>query len=118
MRGDAVRFEVVEINAGANKLVLSGRLDSTTVAAVETPFTAAIAATGRSAMLDLTRLDFISSLGIRLLLSAARVVARRGGRVVLFGAQPMVAEVLTAMSLDEVMPLVPGEAEALARLAG
>jgi anti-anti-sigma factor len=111
-----VRFEVVELNPTANKFVLSGRLDSATVGAVETPFTGAVAAGGRSAVLDLTGLDFLSSLGIRLLLSCARVVMRRGGKVVLFGAQPMVAEVLSAMALDEILPLVPTEEEAVARL--
>ncbi len=111
-----MRFEVVEINGTANKLVLSGRLDSATVGAVETPFTAAVAASGRSALLDLRELDFLSSLGIRLLLSAARVVTRRGGVVVLFGAQPMVAEVLEAMALDAVLPHVATEEEALSRL--
>lgn len=111
-----MRFDVVEIGPTANKLVLVGRLDSTTVGQVETPFTAALAAAGRSAVLDLTALEFLSSLGIRLLLSSARVVARRGGKVVLFGAQPMVAEVLEAMALDEVLPLVATEAEAIGRL--
>ena len=112
-----MHFNVVEIDGTANKLVLTGRLDSATVGAVETPFTAALAATGRSAVLDLRGLDFLSSLGIRLLLSAARVVTRRGGKVVLFGAQPMVAEVLDAMALDAVLPHVPSEEDALARLA-
>ena len=113
-----MRFEVVEIGPTAHKFVLAGRLDSATVGGVETPFTAALAAGGKSAVLDLTALEFLSSLGIRLLLSAARVVTRRGGKVVLFGAQPMVAEVLHAMALDQVLPLVPSEEEAVARLAG
>lgn len=113
-----MRFEVMEIGPAANKVVMAGRLDSATVGGVETPFTAALAASGKSAVLDLTALDFLSSLGIRLLLSAARVVTRRGGRVVLFGAQPMVAEVLAAMALDQVLPLVATEEEALARLPG
>jgi anti-anti-sigma factor len=112
-----VRFDVVEIDGTAHKLVFNGRLDSATVGAVETPLTAALAASGRSAVLDLRGLDFLSSLGIRLLLSAARVVTRRGGKVVLFGAQPMVAEVLDAMALDSVLPRVATEDEALARLA-
>ncbi len=112
-----MRFDIVELGPTANKIVLVGRLDSTTVGGVETPLTAAVAASGRSAVLDLTGLEFLSSLGIRLLLSSARVVTRRGGRVVLFGAQPMVREVLTAMALDEVLPLVNTEDEAVARLA-
>ncbi|WP_439595060.1 STAS domain-containing protein [Falsiroseomonas sp.] len=113
-----MRFEVVEISPTANKVLLVGRLDATTVGQVETPFTAAVAASGRNALLDLTGLEFLSSLGIRLLLSSARVVARRGGIVVLFGAQPMVAEVLEAMALEQVLPLVATEAEAMARLPG
>jgi anti-anti-sigma factor len=114
----AVQFDIVELGPNVNKIVLAGRLDSTTVGGVETPLTGAIAAAGRSIVLDLTGLQFLSSLGIRLLLSSARVVTRRGGRVVLFGAQPMVREVLTAMALDEVLPMAETEAEALARIGG
>jgi anti-sigma B factor antagonist len=112
-----VRYEVVELGPTANKVVLAGRLDSASVGRVETPFTAALAGGDRHAVFDMRQLDFLSSLGIRLLLSVARVVARRGGRIVLFGTQPMVAEVLTTMSLDSVLPMVATEEEALARLA-
>lgn len=111
-----MRFDVVELNPTTNKVVMIGRLDSATVGTVEVPFTASVSATGRSAVLDLTQLEFLSSLGIRLLLSSARVVMRRGGKVVLFGAQPMVVEVLSAMSLDSVLPHVATEAEALSLL--
>ncbi|MGG5885925.1 STAS domain-containing protein [Falsiroseomonas sp. HC035] len=111
-----MQFDVVEISPSVNKVVMLGRLDAAGAAAVETRFTAAVAASGRSAVLDLTGLEFLSSLGIRLLLASARVVARRGGRVVLFGAQPMVAEVMDAMALEEVLPLVATEAEARALL--
>ncbi len=113
-----MQFEVVDAGPAANKLVLKGRLDSASVGALETPFTAAVAASGKSALLDLRGVDFLSSLGIRLLLSSARVVTRRGGVVVLFGAQPMVAEVLHAMALDQVLPMVATEDEALARING
>ncbi|MGK7868597.1 STAS domain-containing protein [Falsiroseomonas sp. E2-1-a20] len=111
-----MQFDVVEISPSANKVVMLGRLDAAGAAAVETRFTASVAASGRSAVLDLTGLEFLSSLGIRMLLASARVVARRGGRVVLFGAQPMVAEVMEAMALEEVLPLVATEAEARALL--
>ncbi len=111
-----MRFEVVELSPVANKVVLEGRLDSTTVGQVETPFTAAVAASGRSAVIDMGGLEFLSSLGIRLLLSSSRPVTRRGGKVVLFGVRPMVAEVLTAMALEQVLPMVATEEEALALL--
>ena len=111
-----MRFEVVEVSPAVNKIVLVGRLDSATVGGVETAFTAAVAAAGKSAILDLRQLDFLSSLGIRLLLSSSRVVTRRGNQVVLFGAQPMVTEVLSAMALDSVLPHVATEHAALAKL--
>jgi anti-anti-sigma factor len=113
-----VQFDVVEISPSANKVVMVGRLDAASVGAVETRFTGAVAASGRSAVLDLTGLEFLSSLGIRLLLSSARVVSRRGGKVVMFGAQPIVAEVMEAMALGDVLPLVATEAEARALLPG
>ncbi|MBY0339064.1 MAG: STAS domain-containing protein [Acetobacteraceae bacterium] len=113
-----MRFEVVELSPHANKLVLVGRLDTQGVGAIETGFTAAVSAAGRSAVLDLSGVEFMSSLGLRLLISNAQVVTRRGGRVVAFGAQPIVAEVFRAMALDPLLPLVGGEAEAVSRLAG
>lgn len=112
-----MRFEVIELAPTANKIVLVGRLDSTTVGGVEAQFTAAVAGSGRNAVLDLRDLEFLSSLGIRMLLSVARVVTRRGGQMVLFGARPMVAEVLNAMALEEVLPMFRTEEEATARLA-
>ncbi|WP_372619382.1 STAS domain-containing protein [Falsiroseomonas sp.] len=111
-----MRFDIEELGPTASKVILVGRLDSTTVGGVETQFTAAVVAPGRSAVLDMRGLEFLSSLGIRLLLSVARVISRRGGRMVLFGTRPMVAEVLTAMALEEVLPMVGTEAEAVARL--
>lgn len=112
-----MRFDVVEVSPTVNKLVLVGRLDSATVGGVEGSFTTAVSASGKSAVLDMRQLEFLSSLGIRLLLSSARVVTRRGGKVVLFGAQPMVAEVLSAMALDAVLPHVATEEEAKAKVA-
>jgi anti-anti-sigma factor len=111
-----MQFELVQVSPTADRVVLEGRLDSVTVARIETRFTALLANSERHAVFDLRGLDFLSSLGIRLLLSVARVVARRGGQVVAFGAQPMVAEVLGVMALDEVLPLFATEAEALAGL--
>jgi len=111
-----VRFEVVEVNPAVSKIVMIGRLDSATVGGVEAAFTAAVSAAGKGFLFDLQQLDFLSSLGIRLLLSSARQVTRRGGKVVLFGAQPMVSEVLAAMALDSVLPHVATEQAALAKL--
>ena len=111
-----VRFEVEELDDGTRKLVLSGRMDVTSVPAAEIAFTATVAAS-RQVVLDLSGVTFLSSLGVRLLLASTRVVTRRGGRVALFGAQPFVAEVLAMTGLTQVLPVVPTEAAALALMA-
>jgi len=113
-----VRFEIVGLGPEAQKIVMVGRLDATSVGSIETSFTAAVAAGGKSVVLDLTALEFISSLGIRLLLSATRPLGRRGLKLAMFGAQPMVADVLEAMALGDILPLVATEDEALARITG
>lgn len=112
-----MQFDVIALTPQADRVVLEGRLDSVTVGQIERRFTATLAESDRHIVLDLRQLDFLSSLGIRLLLSVARVVTRRGGQMVAFGAQPMVAEVLTAMAIDEVLPILATEQEALVRLA-
>ncbi|MGG5821362.1 STAS domain-containing protein [Falsiroseomonas sp. HW251] len=111
-----MKYEVIELGPAANKVRLTGRLDSDTVGAVEIPFTATIASSGRSVLLDLTELEFMSSLGIRLLLSTSRVVRRRGGHFVMYGARPAVMDVLENLALDAVLPHVATEEEALAVL--
>lgn len=112
-----MQFDVIALTPQADRVAFEGRLDSVTAGQIERRFTAVLAESDRHVVLDLRRLDFLSSLGIRLLLSVARVVARRGSQLVAFGPQPMVAEVLAAMAIDEVLPVFDTEAEALARLA-
>lgn len=113
-----MQFEVLELSPTANKVRLVGRLDSDTLGRVEIPFTAAVASSGRSAVLDLTQLEFLSSLGIRLLLSNSRVIMRRGGKFVMFGANAAVRDVLENLALDAVLPHVATEEEAIALLPG
>lgn len=97
---------------------LNGRLDTAGADAIGTRFTAAVAAVGRSAIVDLSQVSFVSSMGIRLLIATARALNLKGGRLVLFGATPMVQEVLDGMGLDGILPVVTTEQDALARLAG
>ncbi len=108
---------VVALGPNLAKLVLEGRLDAAAVGQLELPFTAQVSASRGDVLVDLTRLGFCASLGLRLFIANARVVQRRGRRIVLFGAQPAVAEVFETVALDTLMPIVATEAAALALLA-
>jgi anti-anti-sigma factor len=100
------------------RVELEGRLDAAGADAIGLRFTAATTAPGRSVMVSLVGVSFVASLGIRLLISSARALARKGPMMVLYGANDSVGSVLHDAGIDQLIPCVGSEADALARLAG
>lgn len=113
-----MEFQVAEVSPDTVRVVLTGRLDAAGADKAELPFTAAVGGGGKNALLDLSGVGFVGSLGIRMLIAVARVVHRKGRQMVLFGVAPDVAEVFDTVSLDQLIPIVGTEAEALARIGG
>jgi|SRR5688572_7768054 len=98
-------------------LKLSGRLDTPAVDRVEARFNALTVARGRATVLDLSDLELITSMGIRMLVTAAKSLATRGGRLVLLNPQGVVDESLIATELYAVIPVARSLEEA-ERLCG
>jgi anti-anti-sigma factor len=96
------------------KVTLSGRLDTPGVDQVETRFIASLVPGGKSAIVDLSQVEFITSMGIRMFVSAAKSLKSRRARLVLFGAHEQVALVFDAVALHKIIPVCADEAEALA----
>lgn len=91
---------------GITQIALVGKLDIVGLHAVDMKFHGYTAARRKSTLVDLTRLEFISSLGIGMLISCAKSMARHGAKMVLVNPQPLVAEVLAAVGVPEIIPLV------------
>ncbi len=106
---------VVSLGDRVVKVTLVGRLDTQSVGRVETQFIAHLAAD--NAIVDLSGVDFVASMGIRMLVSAAKTLRTRKAKLALYGAQPRVLQVLEAVSLQQIVPICPTEAEALATVA-
>jgi len=113
-----VDMHVSELAGPATCVRLSGRLDAAGADQIGVRFSAVVAAAGRPAAIDLSGVSFIASLGIRLLISTARSMASRQQRMVLFGAGELVRGVLDDVALDQIIPIVGTQDEALAQLAG
>ncbi len=111
-----MEFDISECGDTARKVILRGRGDAPGIDSVETRFTAALSGAGRSAAVDLSAVPFMGSLGIRMLISVARVLSRRGSKMVLFGVQPMVMDVFETVALADIIPIASTEAEAMALL--
>jgi anti-anti-sigma factor len=94
---------------------LEGRLDAAAADQIGLRFTAATAARGRPVVIDLSGVVFIASLGLRLLIASARALSQKGVTMVLFGASEPVEGVLRDAAIDQLIPCVSTQAEAVAR---
>jgi anti-anti-sigma factor len=78
-----MNLECSKLSNDVTLIKLTGALDIAGVGAVETTFYAHCAGTAPRVVVDLAGVDFISSLGIRMLLQALKAVAAREGRLLL-----------------------------------
>ena len=115
---DYIEMQVTTPTEGLTRVALAGRLDTTGVDRIETRFAATVVSSGQNAIIDLSRVTFIGSMGIRMFITAARSMRPRQTRLAVYGAQSMVGEVLESVSLNDLLPVVTSEADAIAALTG
>ncbi len=110
-------MEVRQLGDDRVRVAFTGRLDTPGVGRVETPFIAAVVSSGRHAFVDLSQVEFIGSLGVRMFISVARSLSRKNARLLLIAPQMQVREVFDHVSLSEIIPICSDEAEAQSALA-
>ncbi len=108
---------VDDINPHTKCIRLNGRLDHKGSGAIELRFTALTASNADAAAIDMACVDCIASIGMRLLLSCAKAKAGRGGRMVLFGLQPLVLEAMHSAGIDTLIGIHADQPSALAALS-
>ena len=101
-----------EIVPGVTKVNLRGRLDATGVQSVDAIF-GRLADTQKYLVVDLSRVTFIASTGLRTLISGARTIAARGGRMAFLQPDPSVESVLISSGTDQVIPVFQTLADAV-----
>jgi anti-anti-sigma factor len=102
---------------GVHKVVLIGRLDTQGVSVIEGRFAAGVVGGARDTLVDLSDVEFLASLGVRMLISTTRALAGRGRQLVLFGAQPQVIEIIETLGVNEIIPVADTETDARVLLA-
>ncbi|HKD55044.1 MAG TPA: STAS domain-containing protein [Steroidobacteraceae bacterium] len=100
-----MQMQLGDAGEGILNVLLVGRLDTPGVDSIETPLTAHLVPRGARAIVDLSQVAFLGSGGIRMFITIARALGRKGGKLVLYGAQPLVAEVLQTTSLNDIVPI-------------
>jgi len=99
-------------NGGVHLLVLEGELDVSTVGQVQRDLIAAVE-THPCVVLDGMGLTFIDSSGMRMLLSALRIVGRRKGCLVFACANPTVLRLFAVTGMDQTFELANSREAAL-----
>lgn len=90
---------------GIRSIGLIGRLDMEGAEAVEATMERLTAAAGLRVVADITRVSFLASAGIRVLINAARALNQQGGRMVLvLGESPQVRQTLEFTGITLVIP--------------
>ncbi|HEX3863586.1 MAG TPA: STAS domain-containing protein [Stellaceae bacterium] len=84
---------------------LTGRLDSSTAQPAEESFTRALGSGSPHIAIDMSKLDYISSAGLRVLLVVAKKVQQAKGKVVLFALVPNVREVFSISGFDKIFAI-------------
>jgi anti-sigma B factor antagonist len=101
-----LHYSELENNIRLIKLV--GDLDIIGVEAIETQFTGYCAGENARVIVDLSEVEFLASIGIRLLTLNAKSVSSRGGRMVLLHPTPDVKSVLEITGIPAIIPIYNG----------
>jgi anti-anti-sigma factor len=94
-----------EIADDIRLIKLIGRLDISGVSGIENEFSERCAGEQPRVMVDLSEVDFLASIGIRLLTLNAKSIAGHGGRMVLLRPRPDVRQVLEITGIPAIIPV-------------
>jgi anti-sigma B factor antagonist len=105
-------IDTEEIIPGVTKLNLRGRLDAPGAQVIDTAF-ARMAGAQERLIVDLSRVSFIASAGLRTLIAGARSLIARQGRMVCLDPDPLVEQVLVRSGVDRLIPVCREISEAV-----
>ena len=98
-----IQFRERENNIRLIKLI--GKLDITGVEQIESQFTSYCAGDTVRLIVDLSEVDFLASIGIRLLTLTAKSGMTRGGKMVLLNPAPDVRHILEVTGIPAIVPI-------------
>jgi anti-anti-sigma factor len=99
-----MQISTEEMAGSITRIALDGRLDIAGAALVDLKMNVA-AGNSKKLMIDLSKVSFLGSMGLRSIVLPARAVLGRGGKVVLFAPTEMVESVIKTSGIDSLLPV-------------
>ena len=97
---------------------VGGRIDGSNVVEFEEAIRTAVEDSDRAVVMNLEKLAYISSAGLRAILLTAKTLQNRSAKLVLCSLADPIREVFEISGFDKILPIHPTKAEALASLDG
>ena len=99
-----MELQYSEVDNNIRLIKLSGKLDIVGTGEIETKFAGYCNGENVRVAVDLSNVDFLASIGIRLLILTDKSIARRGGKMALVGPTPEVQCVLELTGIPAIIP--------------
>ena len=102
-----------DVGENLRRITITGRLDMPGTDAVAAKLGELVAAPRKGVVVDLSALQFLASIGIRALITSAKTVQQRGGKMVLVveGSNSVLMS-LEATGVDQLIPVFKNSADA------
>jgi len=97
-----IQFNVMQNDIRLLKLI--GKMDIVGTGEIETKFAGYCAGENSRVVVDLSAVDFLASIGIRLLVLNAKSIAKRGRRMVIINPIPEVENILEVTGIPAIIP--------------
>ena len=100
-----MKLEFSELEDGIRLIRLIGALDLSGRYSIEIEFVRRCYGERVHVLVDLSEVDYISSLGVHMLITSANSIASRGGKMALLSPQPGVLEVLNLTGIVQIISI-------------
>jgi anti-sigma B factor antagonist len=108
-----MELAVENLEGGIKCISLSGRLDLKGTQEIDLKFTGLVAAGKQSVIVDMSKVEFVASIGIRTLLNNIKALQPVKAKMVILKPQKMVEDILKLAGIDMYAPIVHDQAAAL-----
>jgi anti-anti-sigma factor len=96
-----------DLEDGVRMIRLDGRLDLEGSEAVDLRLTSLCGTRKGFVIVDMSGVEFMSSIGVSVIVRVARACMARQGRLVLLSPRPNVHDVFVRTSIDQIIPIYP-----------
>ena len=100
-----MEIQYSELSNRIRLIKLIGKLDIIGVNEIEIKFTGYCSGEAARVLVDLSQVDFLASIGIRLLMTNAKSLFTRGGKMVLLNPTPDVKNTLDVTGIPDIIPM-------------